>query len=263
VIADLPPDLRKADIELVVQVSGPPGGHPQHFDSKKDQIKAAVGGIIRGPVSIPPATCELPLNGLSRDKFDLIIFQSYIEYGKDDGGGERHLSERKPDRAAALAKEYLDEFETLPEVASQLSDEEEHRQALAKRVAPILNQYLNKFSHDTLEQKQGVSRFVNLFLERLGLAIRCPRTGKASRLQAAYSRNRSDSRYQLVNNSQDGRPKPTVSSSSIFGLFDEPRVEHPAAPLVLMPEDWNRSANVQGMTWTQLTTQSRQPRPRA
>ena len=177
--------------------------------------------------------------------------------------GKRSRRVTAEQEATRAAKEQLDLLEALPSIQSVFTAEEQHRRAVAQQVAPILSQFLKEAPQETLFQKQVVCRMVNFFLKKLGLAIECPRTGKASILRADRGREAREGRFQIVNSAQNGKQIPTVSSADLAKLFaGGVAAESSTISLSLIPEDWNRSARAQGETWVDFTSGDRPPRTR-
>ena len=58
------------------------------------------------------------------------------------------------------------------------------RQELAEHLGPALNAKSQAMPHDDLDGKKAVCEFVNGELERLGLAVKCPKTGFPAKLKA-------------------------------------------------------------------------------
>jgi hypothetical protein len=63
-------------------------------------------------------------------------------------------------------------------------DIHQQRQAWAARLTPVLNARVGEMKQGTLEEKKNICNFVNVSLEPLGLAVRCPNTSLPAKLRA-------------------------------------------------------------------------------
>ena len=96
------------------------------------------------------------------------------------------------------------------------------REGLATRYGPELAAFLRSLPIDTLAQKRAAVRAVNIRVQSLGLAIRCPKTGLAARLVAHPGNHPDRGRFQIELLGDPPRRR-TVSSPDV-------------PPLELMPE---------------------------
>ncbi len=102
--------------------------------------------------------------------------------------------------------------------------------ALAAAVQPRLNAHLRSMPHETYGEKQALATWVNHELHNeLGLAIRCPRTGRPAIL-IADTRDGKDvqGRFRLEVHDERGRKARTYTASALPDLelmADPPRRE--------------------------------------
>lgn len=99
------------------------------------------------------------------------------------------------------------------------------RAATAERLEETLNQRAGDFEKESYEQKAAVARWVNGELRRLGVAVRCPKTGKPAFLVGHPGGRPGIGRFQLEITLDNGRPHRTVSSTAF------PHLTLMAAPL--------------------------------
>ena len=80
---------------------------------------------------------------------------------------------------------------------------------LAARLTPAFNAHIAEQPSQTLEQKQVLAQRVNAELRGVGLAIRCPRTGKPAILRGDHGGNPERGRFQtcLVGDSNFARTR--------------------------------------------------------
>lgn len=114
------------------------------------------------------------------------------------------LAERKKDDYESLLKRLL-------EARTQFHD------LLAERFTDPFNTHLALQPQGTLPQKQELARSSNEDLARLGLAIRCPKSGSPARLRGDRGYDSDRGRFQLclLGNSNFRR---TYSSNELFRL---------------------------------------------
>ena len=101
-----------------------------------------------------------------------------------------------------------------------------------ERIEPAFNARLAEMPQETLSDKQQLCRWVNAELRRLGLAIRCPKTGHAAILHADRGNPRQNGRFQVeLMGKEFGRR--SVSSPTLFyvHLTQEPTRVEPLAQL--------------------------------
>jgi hypothetical protein len=71
------------------------------------------------------------------------------------------------------------------------------REELAARLAPRLAVQARAMPHGTYAEKQELAKWVNGQLRQLGLAVRCPKTGRAAILVADHGPNPEKGRFQV------------------------------------------------------------------
>jgi hypothetical protein len=71
------------------------------------------------------------------------------------------------------------------------------REELATRLSPRLSAQVRAVPHDTYAEKQELAKWVNGQLRQLGLAVRCPKTGRAAILVADLGPNPEKGRFQI------------------------------------------------------------------
>lgn len=86
-------------------------------------------------------------------------------------------------------------FENEVKVLLQLR--QAFHEVLAERLEPTLNNYLKTRPHDALSDKRALAAEAGAVLRRLGLAIRCDRTGKETYLYGDGSNDAIRGRFQL------------------------------------------------------------------
>ena len=90
------------------------------------------------------------------------------------------------------------------------------RSEVAAALQSRLNAHLLSFPHETYAEKQEIASWVNEELRRLGLAIRCPKTGEPAILVADVQGGvDSPSRFRLEITDKDGRRARTFSSRNL------------------------------------------------
>lgn len=90
---------------------------------------------------------------------------------------------------------------------------------LATAMQPRLNSHLRTLPSDTYAEKQYIATWVNEQLRELGLAIRCPKTGKPANLIADVQAGEdSASRFRLDVRTDEGGRTRTFSSRDLFDL---------------------------------------------
>lgn len=88
---------------------------------------------------------------------------------------------------------------------------------LADLVTEPLNRHLATLPHEELIQKQEISKWVNMELRTLGIAIRCPKTGEPAFLSGTQSSDSAHGRFQ-IRVASDPNFKRTCSSKDLFRL---------------------------------------------
>jgi hypothetical protein len=103
------------------------------------------------------------------------------------------------------------------------------KRLVAHRLAVPLNARLQKQPQDSYQEKQEIVSWVNKELRELGLAIRCPRTGRPAILVADFRDNADDSsRFRFESRNDDNRRTRTFSGNHLTDLVlieDELRPE--------------------------------------
>ncbi len=87
--------------------------------------------------------------------------------------------------------------------------------ALVPILEPALNKQLNSMPQDTLEEKRSLASWVNHELHELGLAIRCPLTGRQAVLVANPGRCGDEgekSRFRIESRDDQGRKRHSPTS---------------------------------------------------
>lgn len=142
----------------------------------------------------------------------------------------------RADRIAALL-EVIPKSLSVDQIVDSLKElEHEYRLAVAKRLQPLLNQELQVQPKDSYAEKQSIASWVNRRLKEIGLAIKCPKTGRPANLFADIKQAGSEiSRFRLEIRDEKGHKVRTYNSRSLPELElveDEPRRE----PLVKWSE---------------------------
>ena len=106
---------------------------------------------------------------------------------------------------------------------------DEFREQVGIALQGSLNARLAEIPHETHEEKKALVLWLNAEMRRFGLAIRCPKTGRASLLQADHGRFPEQGRFQLDNVDDEGIRHRTLSFNELI-------------PLELMPDDLSRAA---------------------
>jgi hypothetical protein len=88
------------------------------------------------------------------------------------------------------------------------------RRLQATLLEPLFNETIAKLPTDTYEDKQAFCKTVNSELNDLGLAVKCPFTGKAARLVAGTGGNPKKGRFEFISYSEDGK-KVTRTSATL------------------------------------------------
>ena len=73
----------------------------------------------------------------------------------------------------------------------------EVQRAIAKLLAPLLNDQLRELPQQTYEQKKELCRWVNAELRNLGLAVLCPKTGLPAMMHAAPGNHPELGRFEI------------------------------------------------------------------
>lgn len=87
---------------------------------------------------------------------------------------------------------------------------------LAAALEPRLNTHLQSLPQHSCDDKRRIATWTNGALRELGLAIRCPVTGRAARLLADYRDDGSrESRFRLEVSGPDGRKKRSYTGTTL------------------------------------------------
>lgn len=103
------------------------------------------------------------------------------------------------------------------------------REEVGRSLGPAINERLAGMPKETYDEKKALARYVNAELRRFGLAARCPKTGRASILQADYGRHPEHGRFQMDNVDDEGRRDRSLSFNDLI-------------PLELVPDDLSRAS---------------------
>jgi len=139
--------------------------------------------------------------------------------GKDERRSLREVIE-------AVVKALPVEYPKRRAELARLNDE--FREHLARALEPSLNAELSLLPQASYEDKKTLAKWVNAELRQIGLAIRCPKTGKPCHILANKGHDPVRGRFQLEYTDIDGQRRRTVSSAEL-----------PA--LALMPDDPSRA----------------------
>lgn len=103
------------------------------------------------------------------------------------------------------------------------------REELAAALQAPLNAHLASMPQENYEEKQALVLWLNAELRRFGLAVRCPKTGRASLLQVDIGRQPEKGRFQTDNVNGQGKRERPLSFNELI-------------PLELMPDDLSRAS---------------------
>jgi len=103
------------------------------------------------------------------------------------------------------------------------------QEEIAAAIQAPINEKLRASSQDSYAEKQAISSWVNSELRDLGLAVKCPKTGRPANLVADLKQAGSDvSRFRLEVRGDDGKRTRTIAVRTLPDLEvieDEPRQE--------------------------------------
>jgi len=126
-------------------------------------------------------------------------------------------------RIRDLPGDYAARYKELQELSH------EFRTEVARQLGPAMNAHLKKMPQDSYAEKQALASWVNGQLRALGLAIKCPKTGRPANLVADIKQAGSDvSRFRLEIRDERGKKTRTFASRELPELElmeDEPRQE--------------------------------------
>lgn len=167
-----------------------------------------------------------------------IVVASTTEVGHDPASGKAQVVDQPEsqgqelrDKVRAALRKLLPAKQQPPEarmaalgaLQSALVNE------LATDLQEPLQSMIEQMPADTRAEKQAICTFVNGTLRRLGMAIRCPKTGRPALLVADQKQADSDiSRFRLEIRDEAGKKTRTFSSTTLPTLElrqDEPRSE--------------------------------------
>lgn len=132
---------------------------------------------------------------------------------RSDKSKELKWSSAIRDVLSELPVNYEESHRLLSAFRSVVLDE------MAATLQPRLTKHLSQIPQETYVQKQAVASWVNHELRSLGLAIRCPKTGKPAILVADLrGDDDSGSRFRLEIRADDGRRTRTYSSKELPAL---------------------------------------------
>jgi hypothetical protein len=137
------------------------------------------------------------------------------------------------------------EFGAFREEAVEL--ERVFLQLIAERLQNQFNHFLRQIPHETLEQKRNLAKFANAELQRLGLAIRCPKTGRSALLVADGYGDEVGGRFTLKIQLECGRETHRTHSYEL-------------PVLQLMADDRTRSTRKERFQWAQRVIAEHQRR---
>jgi hypothetical protein len=89
------------------------------------------------------------------------------------------------------------------------------REEAARALQPALNERVARIPHATYEEKKSLAKWVNTELRQLHLAIRCPKTGRPSLLQANPGSDPMIGRFRLDYMDDQGRRRTPISSIAL------------------------------------------------
>lgn len=124
---------------------------------------------------------------------------------------------------SGCSTEYAARYSRLHELSH------EFRSEVARQLQPTLNSELQKMPQDSYAEKQALASWVNGQLRELGLAVKCPKTGRPANLVADIKEAGSDvSRFRFEIRDENGKKARTLASRELPELElmeDEPRQE--------------------------------------
>lgn len=202
-----------------------------------DTVALLLRGLSNQPLGTPV--------GVSGDQYRIVLS---IHADRDTVRtwiGEQNLSESRepherknrptPEKVVAdalrqLPQDYATCFEQLQQFQDRL------RAEIAAAFQPILQQQAALLPLEAYADKQKIAVWVNSQLRELGLAIRCPQTGRPAILVADLrDAETQSSRFRLAIRDERGRQTKTISSKGL-------------PELILMPDAPRRESRAMGPT---------------
>lgn len=92
------------------------------------------------------------------------------------------------------------------------------RQQMAITIQGSLNAQLAKIPQETYEEKKELAKWLNAEMRKFGIAVCCPKTGRASLLYADHGRHPAQGRFQLDNSDDEGNKHRTLSFNELISL---------------------------------------------
>lgn len=112
--------------------------------------------------------------------------------------------------ADALPATYPERFDALVQISNQV------HARLAALLQPALQDHLQTCPQATLAEKRALASWVNGQLHELGLAVRCPVTGRPAHFLVDRRDTTTDyCRFRLEVTADDGRKRRTLSSARL------------------------------------------------
>lgn len=182
---------------------------------------------LESPVSIAGDQYKILLVILpARDRVrKWIEEQNYLE--QDDKQSRTHRSKTPAQLVTTVLPDLSTDYEER--YAALKGFLLECRTGVAALLQPALQEQADSMEIDTYAQKQAVSVWVNSQLRELGLALRCPQTGRPAILVADLrDAETQSSRFRFVIRDSKGRQTKTISSKQLPEMElmpDEPRQE--------------------------------------
>jgi len=143
--------------------------------------------------------------------------------GGNDKTAVTTIAEMVATAVDTLPTAYAERFEILKRFQDNV------RQEIAKLLQPSLQREAEAMKSESYADKQTLSVWVNAQLRELGLALRCPNTGRPAILVADMrDAETQSSRFRYAIRDDAGRATKTISSKQLPSMElmpDEPRVE--------------------------------------
>lgn len=87
------------------------------------------------------------------------------------------------------------------------------REAVVRALEPVLNEHVASLPHSTYEEKKTLAKWVNAELRRVGLAIKCPKTGHPCLIVATTGNRPTVGRFVLDYTDEQGKRRHPISWS--------------------------------------------------
>jgi hypothetical protein len=158
------------------------------------------------------------------------------------------VPERTKDETAERLKRIIDELgsernDAYPALAAMGRDARDLlHELIASSIEAPLNKHLASLPQDSLPEKKELAKWLNSELRTLGLALKCPRTGKPSYLRAGDHYIAATGRFAICLTS-DRQRRRTLSSNTLFPIKLMPfpdRFRHESEP---RPKSWTDRAS--------------------